>query len=120
KKTCSIYQNEIIQVILNLLKNASDALQEANQKQKHLSIMSYDTSGKSVIEICDNGKGIPAAIQSKIFDPYFSTKGNKVGTGLGLYMSKTLIEEHNDGQIEFTNIKNKTCFMLKFSFSEMS
>ena len=97
------YPNEITQVILNLMKNAEDALLEKKIKNPVIKIKSFNENGRSVLEISDNAGGIPEEIMSKIFDPYFSTKSKKTGTGLGLYMSKTIIEEHCEGKL---NVKN--------------
>lgn len=114
-KMSYLYVNEMIQVILNLLKNASDTLKNTFGSQKILTINSYDIEEYTVIEICDNGTGIPKEIQKNIFDPYFSTKDNKTGTGLGLYISKRIIEKHNGGEISFKSTHNKTCFTIRLT-----
>ena len=93
------YPSELKQVVLNLLKNAEDVLVENHIKNP---IITIETNNKS-LTISDNGGGIPNDIIEKIFDPYFSTKTKKDGTGLGLYMSKTIIEEHCNGIIEVSN-----------------
>lgn len=113
-KKCHLYQNKVMQVILNILKNASDALVASVTNNKHIEIFTYDTDNDVMVKICDNGIGISKEIQEKLFDPYFSTKGKKIGTGLGLYMSKTIIEEHNNGKIELKTDHGKTCFILRF------
>jgi len=113
-KQCRLYQNKVMQVILNILKNASDSLMEYKTNDKHIEITTYDTQNEVMVKICDNGIGISKEIQEKLFDPYFSTKGKKIGTGLGLYMSKTIIEEHNNGKIELHTDNKKTCFILRF------
>lgn len=113
-KKCRLYQNKVMQVILNILKNASDSLMESETNNKHIQITTYDTHHEAIVKICDNGIGIPKEVEEKIFDPYFSTKGKKIGTGLGLYMSKTIIEEHNSGKIELRTDHEKTCFILRF------
>lgn len=115
KKRCNLYQNEVMQVILNILQNASDALVQNNIEHKKVHIRTYDNKEKTFLEISDNAGGIPSAIIEKIFDPYFTTKGTKVGTGLGLYMAKNIIEDHNKGCIEVETIGGKTYFRLGFT-----
>jgi len=114
KKKCHLYQNKVMQVILNILKNASDALIGSETNNKYIEIYTYDTQNEAIVKICDNGIGMSKEVEEKIFDPYFSTKGEKIGTGLGLYMSKTIIEEHNNGKIELYTDHEKTCFILRF------
>jgi len=64
------------------------------------------------IEICDNGGGVDEALLTTIFEPYFSTKGAKSGTGLGLYMSKTIVEEHLNGRLSVYNNEEGACFVV--------
>ena len=102
------YENELIQVIINLLKNAQDALIEKNIKNPKIIIDIKKTS----LSICDNAGGIPKEFQEKIFDPYFSTKEEKQGTGLGLYICKIIVEKHCNGTIKQKNTKNGACFSI--------
>ena len=103
-----LYDSEMMQVILNLLKNSQDTLNEKSIKNPHIKI----TTENNTVTICDNGCGIPENIIEKIFDPYFSTKNEKNGTGLGLYMSKTIVEEHHNGTISVKNIDDGVCFSI--------
>jgi signal transduction histidine kinase len=110
-----LYHNEIMQVILNILKNAEDNFKEKGDiKDAAVWIRTYKKDNRHAISIKDNGGGIPDDIMPKIFDPYFSTKNEKNGTGLGLYMSKVIVEEHNGGKLEARNIENGVEFILSF------
>ncbi|NPA60217.1 MAG: GHKL domain-containing protein [Epsilonproteobacteria bacterium] len=97
--TLRTYPNELKQVLMNLIKNAEDALLESRVENPKIMIKTYKENQKCVLEVSDNAGGIDEKIISKIFDPYFSTKKAKDGTGLGLYMSKTIIQEHCNGKI---------------------
>jgi C4-dicarboxylate-specific signal transduction histidine kinase len=74
KNKVKLYSNEIMQVILNILKNAQDNFKEKATKNPKISISCRDSDDKVIIEICDNGGGIAEDILPKIFNPYFSTK----------------------------------------------
>ena len=102
------YENEVKQVILNLVKNAEDALIENSIQNAQIDI----DINNNVLSIRDNAGGIPSDIMDKIFDPYFSTKTKKDGTGLGLYMSKTIIQEHCDGNLEVQNDEKGAKFTI--------
>lgn len=97
------YTNEVTQVILNILKNAEDILKERKVANACITISTKEGKGVQIIEIEDNGGGINDEILPHIFEPYFSTKDEKNGSGLGLYMSKTIIEEHCNGKISAIN-----------------
>jgi PAS domain S-box-containing protein len=98
----STYQNELVQTIMNILKNSIDAFKENPQENQILHIKAYLIHTNVIIEIQDNAGGIPKDILSKVFEPYFSTK-SKNGTGLGLYVCKTIIEEHLDGKLTMSS-----------------
>ncbi len=94
---------EFSQVILNILSNARDALKEHAVQNAHV-ILSLTHQDESIsLKITDNAGGIPQTVLPKIFDPYFSTKSKTQGTGIGLYMSKTIIEKHFEGKLEAKN-----------------
>ena len=97
------YKNEFSQVILNIINNAKDALAELKIEQPVIKIKSYTQEEKVYVEIEDNGGGIKQQLMEHIFEPYFTTKEEGKGTGIGLYMSKMIIEENMDGSIEVNN-----------------
>jgi C4-dicarboxylate-specific signal transduction histidine kinase len=103
------YPNEIKQVILNLLKNAEDILLEKEIENPTITINTYD----NILIVKDNAGGVPDDIIGKIFDPYFSTKTKKDRTGLGLYMSKTIIEDHCGGSLSVSNDNNGAIFKIE-------
>jgi len=102
------YENELKQVLLNLIKNSEDALKEKDISEKKITIY---IDGKH-LTIQDNAGGIDVEILPKIFDPYFSTKTKKDGTGLGLYMSKVIVEDHCEGILKVKNIPNGVKFEM--------
>lgn len=105
KSKIALHLNEIIQVFINLIKNSSDAMIEKDIEKKEIYISSYEKDDFIYIEFEDNAKGIKEENLNKIFDPYFSTKSSKNGTGLGLYMSKAIVEQHSNGKIKVENSK---------------
>jgi len=107
------YSNEIKQVILNLLKNSEDAIIENGILNPYIKIETYSRDNIYILEISDNGGGIPNSIIENIFDPYFSTKGESHGTGLGLYMSKIIIEEHCGGRLSVSNREDGVIFRVE-------
>ena len=113
------FETEIMQVLLNILHNAVDVLVDNHVKDGKIELtIKKNTQGNQSVLIKDNGGGIPINIIEKIFDPYFSTK-DKNGTGLGLYMSKMIIEEHCHGNLSVENLSLKnsekgTCFTIEF------
>ena len=107
------YTSEIQQVILIILKNAEDILVENNIENKLIRINTFRKKDFAIIQIKDNGGGISSDIINKIFDPYFSTKKSKEGTGIGLYMSKIIIDEHCEGNLTVKNGKKGAIFQIK-------
>jgi len=119
KNTILTYDKKIIQVLINILKNAQDAILEHKVEEGIIWIRTREERALFVIEVEDNAGGIPLDIIGKIFDPYFSTKSKKNGTGLGLYMSKTIIEEHCHGSLRAENCNKGVKFTIKIQ-GEMS
>jgi len=114
KKSLLLHKNEITQVVLNLLKNSYDNFKEEKTLNPKIEIETKEKDGKVFIQLSDNGGGIDDSILEKVFDPYFSTKDEKNGTGLGLYMSKMIIEEHHKGELKVINNKQGVCFNINF------
>ncbi len=113
------YPNELGQVLINIINNAKDALNDMpNDRAKIIKLDAYQDEDRVYISIKDNADGIPENIASSIFDPYFSTKLNKNGTGLGLYMSRIIIQEHMDGTLELENSSDGAKFVLAFQSIE--
>lgn len=105
------YKREFSQVILNLLLNAKDAIMMNDIKNGKI-ILTVNTQGDlSVITVQDNAGGVNEDILDQIFEPYFSTKQSQ-GTGLGLYMSKMIIEKNMQGQINVKNQNNGAIFTI--------
>ncbi|AXH15107.1 hypothetical protein CP985_07610 [Malaciobacter mytili LMG 24559] len=92
-------QNEIIQVLINILNNSKDAINQNCKEDKLILIAIKEEQDRVIIDITDNGGGISNNIIDKIFEPYFTTKNKSQGTGLGLYMSYSLITESLGGTI---------------------
>jgi len=105
------YKNEFFQVILNLLNNAIEALIIDKISSPNILLSIRKKNDKIIITIQDNANGISREIRSKIFNPYFTTK--KDGTGLGLYMSKVIIEEHMKGKINLISNIFGTTFIIE-------
>jgi PAS domain S-box-containing protein len=108
----NVYKNEVVQVILNLLKNAQDILIDKAIEPAIVEIGTYVDDEYVSLYIQDNAGGVPKAIIEQVFDPYFSTKEAKNGTGLGLYMSKTIIEEHHQGLLRVQNMNDGARFTI--------
>lgn len=104
------HPSELSQVILNCLSNAKEALVTKNTPQAYIAIELAKQNGYAVITIRDNAGGIPEGDLEKIFDPYFTTKPS--GTGIGLYMSKTIVEKHMGGSISCRNVPEGAEFTI--------
>ena len=97
------YENELIQCLINIFNNAKDILVENEIEDKHIFLSTSIKENKAIIKIKDNAGGIPEKVLPKIFEPYFTTKHQSQGTGLGLHMTYNLIVDGMGGTIEATN-----------------
>ena len=98
-------ENELIQVLMNILVNAKDALRHTVSAEKYIFIDVEEKDNQIVIQVKDNAGGINDDIIDKIFEPYFTTKHQFNGTGIGLYMSKLLMEKHLKGKLTVKNVE---------------
>jgi signal transduction histidine kinase len=103
---------EFSQVILNLLGNARDAVLAAHQEQPKISIRAHSSVDQVRIDVEDNGIGFDPNTKHKIFEPYFTTKDEGKGTGIGLYMSKTIVENNMHGSLEAFSLAQGACLRI--------
>jgi len=108
------YKNEFIQVVVNIINNAKDALKEKSTGSRDIFINSVNENGIVTFNISDNAGGIPEDIINRIFEPYYTTKEEGKGTGIGLYMSKTIIEDNMNGNISAYNTEDGAMFKMRF------
>ena len=107
-----IYSRELLQVFMNIIKNAKESFLNKNIKDKNIEISILKKQNIVRIEIYNNAGPIEDKIKDNIFDPYFTTKDEKTGTGLGLYMCKTIVEKHLNGELGFYNSRDGVCFYV--------
>jgi len=103
--------NEFQQVVLNIINNAKDALIEKRVENPFIKIKIIS----QMICIQDNAGGIDEQVIKRIFEPYFTTKEQGKGTGIGLYMSKIIIEENMNGILDVVNVDDGAIFIIDFS-----
>jgi signal transduction histidine kinase len=107
------YPNEFAQVLLNILSNAKDVFLDRKVAKPHITIKACRRKNRTVVTVSDNGGGIHEEILDRIFEPYFTTKELGKGTGVGLYMSKTIVEKHMEGRLSARNIKEGAEFKIE-------
>jgi len=116
-KTHNFY-NELSHVFLNLITNSKDALcTNVPKDDRMIKVIIREYKEDIHINFIDNGGGIPLEVAQKIFEPYYTTKYKSAGTGIGLYMSKQIVEKHMDGSIIQKNITHKIKDDIKYSCS---
>ncbi len=121
--------SSISQVVLNLINNAKDAFDEEQSRDKKIIVIFRSSEYGLEVECWDNGKGISDEIKDKIFNPYFTTKEKSQGTGIGLHMSKEIVQKFFNGDINLSKRRNsrstlysidntnKTCFFIAVPYS---
>lgn len=110
--SCETHAQYLLQVYINLIKNAKDALIENRVEDAYINITLSEDEKSVITTITDNAGGISEDIIDKIFEAHFSTKERKNGMGLGLYMSKLIVEKHLNGAISAENTKDGVCFTV--------
>ena len=113
-----MHENEFTQVILNIINNAKEQLLQNSIETPVININTYLKDEELYIEIADNAGGIDEKSLGKIFDPYFSTKLEKNGTGLGLYMSKVIIKDYHNGNIYAKNSDSGAIFTIRIKVQD--
>ncbi len=111
-ETFNSYPNELKQVLLNLLKNAEDVLLEREIEDAQIIIKTFCDESHLYLEVCDNAGGVPETHIDQIFNAYYTSKSQDIGSGLGLYMSKIIIEEHCGGSLSVKNVEDGACFCI--------
>jgi len=116
---CFIYghENEFKQIVLNLINNSKDAILENKIKNGQIFITISNKDKEFIVEFCDNGGGIKDEIINRVFEQNFTTKGEG-GTGIGLYIVKTIVEHSFNGHIELYNKNDGACFKLTLKSNE--
>jgi len=112
------HQNEFTQVLFNLIKNAKDAFAQRDVDSPLIRIEAQCTPTSTKISVFDNAGGIEETIRERIFDPYFTTKEEGKGTGIGLYMSKIIIEKHMQGTLRHEPAPNGSVFIIDIPFQK--
>ncbi len=107
------FLNEYTQVLLNILQNARDALAERDIAAPAVRIRAFGENGRSVVTVADNAGGIPEEVMARVFDPYFTTKEEGKGTGIGLYMSRMIIERNMGGRLTVRNTGDGAEFRIE-------
>ena len=112
------FPNEYSQVLLNLLSNAKDAILSSGAAAGRIVVSLQERDGNGLVTVTDNGGGIEVESLDRIFEPYFSTK--ELGTGIGLYMSKMIIERNMGGSITARNVEGGAEFTIVTPLAEQT
>ncbi len=107
------YPKEYAQALLNILANARDVFRKRKTRNPRVLLRGVGEGGRSVVTITDNAGGIPEAIMDRIFDVYFTTNETSGGTGIGLYMSRNIVEKNMGGTLSAHNVEGGACFRIE-------
>ena len=117
QQTFLTFENELGQALLNIIKNAEDALVDKCIEQPIISLKTYLHENYACIEVEDNAGGIDVSVLDTLFEPYVSTKLHKDGSGIGLCMSKTIVKEHCGGELRAKNTLQGALFIVEIPLS---
>lgn len=106
------YKNDFLSIMYQLIKNAHEAIEGSGQKQPKLHIEAMDDENRLFIIVTDNGGGVTEEIAGKIYEPYTSTKSVASGRGMGLFMSKKIVEQSFGGYIAWSNVPEGVKFLF--------
>ena len=109
---CECYASQLKQILIILLNNAKDALIDRNTFNAKIEVETVHKDDENIIKISDNAGGITKSVMRKIFEPYYTTKHKSVGTGIGLYMARKIIQERHNGSLYVENIDRGTAFSI--------
>jgi len=115
---CQSHGDDLKQIVMVLLNNAQDALLDRNVFNAEVEIRSCKTEEGYSIAVRDNAGGITKSVQQKIFEPYYTTKHQSQGTGLGLFMARKMIEERYNGRLQVKNCGKGSCFTIELTKEE--
>jgi signal transduction histidine kinase len=107
------YLNEFCQALLNILMNAFDALIERGIEDPGVTVRSWTENGRSIVTVADNAGGIGEETMLRIFDPFFTTKEQGKGTGIGLFLAKTIVEKNMGGSLTVCNVAGGAQFRIE-------
>lgn len=113
-------RGEFSQVMLNLLSNADDAVQEHRPNSPQVGVKAMRCGDRVRIEVQDNGGGVDPAIIDRIFEPYFTTKKDDIGTGIGLYLSRMIVENNMNGRLTVVNVDGGARFALDMALAPVT
>jgi len=109
------YANEFLHVLVSILSNAKDILEQRSIPNPKITLRLHQSEQESQLIICDNGGGVESGMEDKVFEPYFSTKEKMKGRGLGLYISKMIVQKSLKGDIQLSNTDEGACFRIDFN-----
>lgn len=116
-KEIELYDKEILKVLNSLYYNSHEAFERKGIENQTIIIDLYEKNNMIHINLIDNADGIPSEVMPKIYEPYFSTKEERHGVGLGLYMTKTILQMHLGGSIDIDNIKDGVFIKIKIPYT---